>query len=58
MRKILGGVMIIWYRDLLRFWRNRARVLTGFSFPVLWLLIFGNGVSATLSLPVPEIKFV
>lgn len=52
------GIYIIWYRDILRFWRNKTRVLTGFSFPIIWLLIFGNGISASLSLPVPNFKFV
>lgn len=52
------GAYVIWQRDLLRFWRNKARVLTGMSFPILWLLIFGNGISASLSLPVPGVKFV
>ncbi len=58
MKHILQGIFIIWYRDLLRFWRNKTRVLTGFSFPILWLVIFGNGISASLSLPIPGIKFI
>lgn len=58
MKQFFKGVYIIWYRDLLRFWRNKARVLTGLSFPLLWLLIFGNGISASLSLPIPDVKFV
>lgn len=58
MSKFLREIFVIWYRDLLRFWRNKTRVLTGFSFPVLWLLIFGNGISASLSLPVPGITFI
>lgn len=58
MRDFISGVTIIWYRDLLRFWRNKTRVFTGFSFPVLWLFVFGNGISASLSLPVPDVKFI
>src|SRR5437870_9072413 len=58
MSSFLRGVFVIWYRDILRFWRNKTRVASGFSFPILWLLIFGNGISASLSLPVPNIKFV
>ena len=58
MSNFLRGIYIIWFRDLLRFWRNKTRVVTGFSFPVIWLLIFGNGISASLSLPVPNFKFV
>lgn len=58
MRSFIQGIFIIWYRDLLRFWRNKTRVFTGFSFPILWLLIFGNGISASLTLPVRDIKFI
>ncbi|MBI4127850.1 MAG: ABC transporter permease [Parcubacteria group bacterium] len=58
MNQTLQGIYIIWYRELLRFWRNKTRVLSGFSFPILWLLIFGNGISASLSLPIPGVKFV
>ena len=58
MNNFLRGVYIISYRDLLRFWRNKTRVVTGFSFPVIWLLIFGNGISASLNLPVPSLKYV
>lgn len=57
MNKFFRGIFIIWYRELLRFWRNKTRVATGFSFPILWLLIFGNGISASLKLPVPNVKF-
>lgn len=58
MNNFLRGVYIVWYRDLLRFRRNKTRVVTGFSFPVIWLLIFGNGMSASLSLPVTGFKYV
>lgn len=57
-RQFFKGIYIIWYRDLLRFWRNKTRVITGLSFPLLWLLIFGNGISSSLSLPIPGVKFV
>ncbi len=55
---MIKGIFIIWYRDILRFWRNKIRVVSGLSFPILWLLIFGNGISASLRLPIPGVKFV
>ncbi len=55
---MIKGIFIIWYRDILRFWRNKIRVVSGLSFPILWLLIFGNGISSSLALPIPGIKFV
>ena len=42
----LHGVYIIWYRDVLRFWRDRARMLTTLAMPVLYLVIFGTGIAS------------
>jgi ABC-2 type transport system permease protein len=45
----LRAIYIIWYRDLLRFWRDRTRLLATFAQPLLYLLIFGTGLSSALS---------
>ena len=58
MKKFISDIHIIWARELIHFWRNKVRVLSGFSFPILWLAVFGTGLSASLSLPVPDIKFI
>jgi len=44
----LRGIFIIWYRDVLRFWRNRSRLLSSLGQPVLFLLVFGTGLSSSL----------
>jgi len=44
----LRGVYIIWYRDVLRFVRDRWRLVIAFAQPILYLLIFGTGLSASL----------
>ncbi len=41
----LRAVYIIWYRDLLRFTRDRFRVLVSLVQPLLYLVIFGTGLS-------------
>ncbi len=46
MRRNLHGVYIIWYRDILRFWRDRARMFTSMAMPILYLVIFGSGISS------------
>jgi len=43
-----GGVYIIWYRDLLRYWRDRARLISSFGQPLLFLVVFGSGLTASL----------
>lgn len=43
-------IYIIWYRDVLRYWRNKVRVVSGLAFPVLWLVFFGTGMSSSLQI--------
>lgn len=45
----LRAVYIIWYRDLLRFWRDRARIVASLAQPLIFLLIFGTGLSAAIA---------
>ena len=47
----LRGVYIIWYRDVLRFWRDRPRILAAMAQPTLYLLIFGSGISSAMRGP-------
>lgn len=42
------AVYIIWYRDLVRYFRDRARLVASFAQPVLYLAIFGVGLSSAL----------
>jgi len=44
----LRAVYIVWWRDLIRFWRDRARVAASFAQPLLYLVIFGSGLSSAL----------
>jgi ABC-2 type transport system permease protein len=42
------AVFIVWYRDVLRFTRDRSRLLVSLAQPLLYLLIFGTGLSSSL----------
>lgn len=44
----LRAVYIIWYRDLLRFWRDRTRLITSFIMPFLFLVVFGTGIASSM----------
>ena len=44
MLNALRGVYTIWYRELLRFWRNKMRMLTSIAMPLLFLFVFGSGL--------------
>jgi ABC-2 type transport system permease protein len=45
---LLQAILVIWHRDVLRFSRDRARLLVSLAQPLLYLLIFGVGLSASL----------
>ena len=53
----LRGVYTIWYRDLLRFWHDRMRLISSLTFPLLFLVVFGGGLSARMSPLGPGIDF-
>jgi ABC-2 type transport system permease protein len=47
-RPTLRAIYIIWYRDILRFWRDRMRLLGSLAQPLLFLIVFGTGLSSAL----------
>lgn len=49
--KNLKAVYTIWLRDVIRFFRERARIAGMFGQPLLYLLIVGNGLAATFIIP-------
>ncbi len=53
----LRGVYTIWYRDILRFWHDKTRVIGAITFPLLFLFVFGSGLSASMGLLGPGIDF-
>ncbi|MFB5662861.1 ABC transporter permease [Alteribacillus sp. HJP-4] len=44
----MEGIYAIWYRDMTKFFRDRARLFGSFTMPILFLLIFGGGMSGTM----------
>ena len=44
----LDGVYTLWYRDVLRFARDRTRIIGSFAQPLLFLFIFGSGLSSSM----------
>ena len=54
----LHGVYTIWYRDLLRFWHDKMRMIGAITFPLLFLFVFGSGLSARMGSLGSGIDFV
>jgi ABC-2 type transport system permease protein len=46
----LRGVYIIWYRDLVRFWHDKMRMVGSLAMPFLFLFVFGRGLSSSFGL--------
>ncbi len=40
LRKIYG----LWLREVIRYWREKSRIISSLIMPLLWLLIFGSGM--------------
>ncbi|MGP4025712.1 ABC transporter permease [Actinomadura sp. 3N407] len=45
LRQDVRAVKIVLHRELLRFWRDKLRMVSGLVQPVLWLLVMGTGLS-------------
>ena len=45
----LSGLYAIWFREFRVFWREKSRVITSIINPIMWLVIFGGGLGASVS---------
>jgi len=46
---VLRAIYIIWYREVLRYWRNKSRIVSSLGRPILFLFVFGSGLSPSMS---------
>ena len=46
----INGILAIWYREFKVFLREKSRIVASIVNPILWLLIFGGGLGATISI--------
>jgi ABC-2 type transport system permease protein len=44
----LRSIYIIWYRELLRYFRDRSRIIGSFGMPIMFLFVFGQGLSPAM----------
>jgi ABC-2 type transport system permease protein len=52
-RDVLRAIEVVWRRELIRFGRNRLRIVTSLVQPVLFLFVLGTGISSLVSRGVP-----
>ncbi len=55
--KNLRGIYIIWYRDILRFWNDKMRMISSIALPLLFLFVFGSGLSGMMGSLAPGVDF-
>jgi ABC-2 type transport system permease protein len=53
----LRGIYTIWYRDILRFWHDKTRMIGSLVFPLLFLFVFSGGLGARMGFLGPGIDF-
>jgi ABC-2 type transport system permease protein len=58
MANILRSVRVMAYRDLLRFFQDRPRIISSFSMPILFLVIFGAGFGELIGQMMPGVDYI
>jgi ABC-2 type transport system permease protein len=53
----LLGVYTMWYRDVLRFWHDKARMISALLFPLFFLFMFGSGLQGSIGMMSGGINF-
>ncbi len=58
MADVFVAIYVVAYREILRFIRERSRLISSFAMPLLFLVIFGAGFTRTIGVMVPGVDFV
>jgi ABC-2 type transport system permease protein len=58
MRDLFRAIWVIAYRDLIRFIQERARLISSFAMPLMFLVIFGAGFSQMIGNLTPGVDFL
>ena len=53
----LRGFYTLWLREVKRYLRDRVRIVSSFVQPLLWLVVFGVGIGASLRGGVPGLNY-
>ncbi len=53
----LRAAVMVWRRELIRFWGDRTRMIAMLVQPVLFIFVLGNGLSGLTSMAIPGFDF-
>ncbi len=51
------GIYTMWYRDVLRFWYDKTRMLSALLFPLFFLFMFGSGLQGSIGVMSGGVNF-
>lgn len=54
---LLRTIYIIWYREILRIWRDKLRLLGSFVFPLLFFVMLGGGLTGSMRMLSPGTSY-
>lgn len=58
MAQVFRSIWVIAYREFLRFFADRARMISSFSMPILFLVIFGAGFGELIGQMMPGVDYM
>ncbi|MBI2868129.1 MAG: ABC transporter permease [Chloroflexi bacterium] len=58
MREFYRGMWVVAYREIIRFYQDRGRMISSFAMPIVFLVIFGAGFNRTIGALMPGVDFV
>lgn len=53
----IRAIKVVWKRELIRFWRDRLRMITSLMQPLLFLFILGTGLGSAMGQAIPGFNF-
>jgi ABC-2 type transport system permease protein len=53
----LRATVVVWQREMIRFWRDRSRALASSLQPLLFLFVLGTGLSSLMGAATPDVDF-
>ncbi len=56
--QFIQTIYTIWQREIIRYWRDKARIISTIFMPLMFLFVFGSGLSKTLAMGNFGVDFV
>jgi len=54
----LEAVYTVWLREMIRYTRDRGRMISSLAMPIFWLLIFGSSIRASVEMNIDYTSFI